>query len=212
MLKSQRTQFCHRLNLDSHYCKLLFLKVIYLFSFFTYAFSVFSELDISANLAVLFHHRAAPHLSLWQEKPGCPRPWNSLVWSSTVGGIWKTRQAERCWGERCVSVRVLSNAQVSHPQGQGREGINLPQEEAQNCSGAQSPFFFSHFFLSRTLPFIICRSFGAPWTEELLIGLNAPKHQNKPTVSVCELLYLLQGISWHFTVRHERLAGPLLVH
>lgn len=42
--------------------------------------------------------------------------------------------------------------------------------------------------------------------------LKSPKHQIEPEVSVLELLNLLQGISWHFTVRLEGLAGPSLVH
>lgn len=139
-----------------------------MFSFFTYAFPVFSELSMSTNLAMLFHCGAAPHLSLWQKNPGCPG--HGIYWGGHQP--WVASQGrdgqEGTEVRGCVSVSV-SNAQLSHSQGQGREGMNLPQDEAQSCSGAWAPVFHT-FFPSRTLLSIICRSFGAPWTEELPVG------------------------------------------
>jgi len=57
-------------------------------------------------------------------------------------------------------------------------------------------------------------AYGVPpgAAEELPLASNAPEQQIKPEVLVRELLPLLQGISRYFTVRHKRLAEPLLVH
>lgn len=56
-------------------------------------------------------------------------------------------------------------------------------------------------------------AYGVPSdAEELPLGLNASKEQIKPEVFVRELLHLSKASQEIFTVRHERLAGLLLVH
>lgn len=112
------------------------------------------------------------------------------------------------WEDVSVWVWAMPSSAIPRVRA-GKEWIYLKTKlRAVLVPGLQ---FFTLFFPSRTLSSIICRSFGAPWTEELPVGWNAPKYQIKPEVSVLELLNLLQGISWHLTVRHEGLAGPLLV-
>lgn len=75
-------------------------------------------------------------------------PGHGIYWCGHQPWVASQRQDRQEGTEvrRCVRVRVLISAQLSHPQGEGREGMNLSQEEAQSCSDAWAPVFhtFSH--------------------------------------------------------------------
>lgn len=74
----------------------------------------------SARLAVLSHHRAAPHPSLQQEKQGCPKLWNSLVWSLTFGASEGQDGQEDSEVRGCVSVKRAEQCPAQPSPGLGQ--------------------------------------------------------------------------------------------
>lgn len=101
MLKSQCTQFCPRLNLDAQYYKLLFLKVIC--SVFTYAFPVFSELNISANLTML-SPQGCPIFQLLAEETRMPQVMGFIVVVISHGWHLKDKRGRKAPRGEDVSV------------------------------------------------------------------------------------------------------------
>lgn len=154
----------------------------YFFSFFTYAFPVFSGLNISA---MPFHH-TCPRSQTLAEETRMPQAMEfGIYWCGHQPWVASEGQEGQEEARGCVSVRRWA---VFSRWGQGRNKFaSRRSSELFWCLGSS----FSLFPI-RTLPFIICRVFGAPWTE-LPVGLNAPKDQIKPQVSVLELLNLLKA-------------------
>lgn len=131
---------------------------------------MFSELNISANLAML----SPPGCPIFQPLAGLTRMPQAMEFIYIFMIISHGGHLTDKRGRKALRWEEVSG------WGQGRnEFASRRSSELFWCLSSSFP----HFFPSKTLPFIICRSLGAPWTE-LPVGLNAPKRQIEPEVSV----------------------------